>query len=81
MILWRHMDETHSGWVYHATKADGNLARGRYMQKMKMNTQERSEYDELCPLERVDVWHPDSKWAMARLMNMLEGGREVRWVK
>lgn len=81
MILWRHMDETHSGWVYYATNSEGKVARARYMQGLDMNKEERAEYEQLCPLERVNVWHPDSKQSMTRLMNMMENGKEVKWVR
>lgn len=81
MILWRHRDEAYSGWVYYATKSDGELARGRYMAKHKMNTQQRREYNETHPLERIEVWHPDGKQAMAKLMNKIEGGATIQWLR
>ena len=81
MILWRHRDETDSGWVYYPTKTSAGLGMSKHMQRYKMNTKERGEYVDWAQLEKVDVWHPDSKQAMAKLLNKLENGSSIKWVR
>ena len=81
MILWRHLDDPKENWVYHANRdvADKELERLAIVNCGTVAS--RRFYCHERHLERVDVWTPDSKRSLARMMNKVERGEEIQWLR
>lgn len=81
MILWRHLNNDKSLWVYHPTKEDADKALERMAIEYCPNHSSRRVYYFQRRLERVDVVERIGKASMAKLMNRIERGEEVQWLK
>lgn len=81
MILWRHLDDLRQKWVYHATKADADRQLERLSIVGCANATSRTFYVNQRQLERVDVYQPDGKIAMAKIMNDVENKRQIQWLR
>ena len=81
MILWRHLDDKKEFWVYHATKAEADRELERLSIVGCANASSRAFYCRQRRLERVDVFMPDSKACMAKLMNRLERKENIEWLR
>ena len=81
MILWRHLDDKKEKWVYHATKAKAERELERLSIVNCATVYSRKHYCARRHLERADVWQPDSASAMAMLMNKVETGEEIKWLR
>jgi hypothetical protein len=80
MIIWRHLSNCKQHWVYHATKKDADRELERLSIVNCANATSRTFYCDQRHLERVDVWSPDSKQSLARLMNKIEQKEEIEWL-
>lgn len=81
MILWRHLDDKKEFWVYHATKAEADRELERLSIVGCANASSRTFYCRQRRLERVDVFMPDSKACMAKLMNRVERKENIKWLR
>lgn len=81
MILWRHLDDKKEFWVYHATKAEADRELERLSIVGCANASSRTFYCRQRRLERVDVFMPDSKACMAKLMNRVERKENIQWLR
>lgn len=81
MILWRHLDDKKEFWVYHATKADADRELERLAIVNCATVSSRTFYCRERHLERADVFEPDGKIMMAKLMNRIERKEEIQWLR
>jgi len=81
MILWRHLDDKKQFYVYHATKAEADRELERLSIVGCANASSRTFYCRQRRLERVDVFMPDSKACMAKLMNKVERKEDIQWLR
>lgn len=81
MIIWRHLSDDRHQYVYHATRKEAERELERLSIVNCGTVHSRTFYVHRRNLERVEVWTPNSKQAVAKLMNKLETGEKIEWLK
>lgn len=80
MKVWRHLSANKQQYVYHPTKKDADRELERLSIVNCANASSRSFFVDQRHLEVVNVWVPDSKASIARMMNKIEAGEEIQWL-
>ena len=81
MIFWRHKNPADGSWVYYPTKQTALKAIGKLALKHCSRSNQRVFFIESLELNRVDVMHFDGKHAAAKLMNKIERGESIKWLR
>lgn len=81
MKIWRHLSDDKQRFVYHPTRATAQRELERLSVVSCANVTSRSFYIDQRHLESVEVYTPDSKLSVARLMNKVEAGEQVQWLR
>lgn len=81
MILWRHLDAEKQHWVYHANRADAECCLNEMAKQDGGNDSSRKFYRHQRRLGRVDIIERTGKVSMANMMNKIERGEPVRWLR